>query len=221
LTAITQAAFFAVIAAVLGLVYQVWFCRRPPSSAKTVIKTLSVALLALVAVFVDAPIWLILALVFCAFGDMFLSRDGEQNFLFGLVSFAIGHVFYILTFLKEPRSDVSIVWDIPWILLAFFLIALGVVMAKVLWSRTGNLRGPVAAYSAIIVLMGLSALSLNSYGLSLVFIGATMFIISDIILSVELFLVPEDHPVKGLTSTLIWMFYWLGQATILTGVGLF
>ena len=35
------------------------------------------------------------ALVCGAVGDVFLSRDGEQNFLFGLGAFLVGHIAYI------------------------------------------------------------------------------------------------------------------------------
>jgi uncharacterized membrane protein YhhN len=42
-----------------------------------------------------------LGLLFSDFGDYFLMFEGEEFFLKGLVSFAIAHIFYIISFAKD------------------------------------------------------------------------------------------------------------------------
>ncbi len=206
-------------AAVLaGFVYQIWFCYRPASIAKSVVKTMSIAMLVLFAIWFNAPSLLIMGLSFCALGDLLLSRDTERFFLLGLIAFAIGHVFYILLFLVHPMSDPSILIANPWNLVAIVLIIFGMVMAKTLWPASGDLRMPVMLYITIIMLMGLSAVGLNANGPHIVFFGALMFIVSDTILSVEMFLLPKAHVMRRVTAMLVWAFYWLAQATILVGI---
>lgn len=217
----TIAGISAALAALSGLTYQIWLCHRPASLVKTVLKTLSVALLAVVALLIEAPIWLVCALALCAVGDFFLSRDGGRNFLTGLIAFAAGHVFYIVTFWLEPYHDPSLMFEIPWILATFSLVGLCLFMGKTLWKPSASLRIPVVIYSVIIAVMGLAAIGLNAQGQSIVFMGAVLFIFSDVILAVEMFLMKPDHPLRAIALRFIWMFYWMGQAAILLGISLF
>lgn len=210
---------FIILSAVLaGFAYQIWFCYRPASIAKSVVKTTSIAMLALFAFLLNAPMFLIFGLSFCALGDLLLSRDTDRLFLFGLIAFAIGHVFYILLFLGDPIGDPRILIVMPWVLLGASMLAIGVIMAKVLWPVAGDLRVPVMIYITIIMAMGLSAISLNTNGVHIAFYGALIFIISDTILSAELFLLPKDHPIRRVSAMLVWAFYWLAQVTILFGI---
>ena len=57
-----------------------------PSARRTGVKTLSVALLAVLCVLVDGPLVLTLALLACAAGDAFLAHDDERAFLPGLLA---------------------------------------------------------------------------------------------------------------------------------------
>jgi uncharacterized membrane protein YhhN len=51
--------------------------------------------------FNSTTILIALGLLFSDFGDYFLMFEGEEFFLKGLVSFAIAHIFYIISFAKD------------------------------------------------------------------------------------------------------------------------
>jgi uncharacterized membrane protein YhhN len=209
-----------VCAAICGFWYQVWFCVRPASLLKTTVKTLSIACLALAAFFVTAPPLLILGLSACAVGDFWLSRDGDKAFLIGLISFAIGHVFYIPLFLWTGGGEIGLLLQMPWAIFAVGLIAIGALMATRLWPAAGNLRMPVMVYIVIIMCMGLSAITTTSAGLNIACFGAFLFVISDMILSVELFLLSENNILRRVAPRFVWAFYWMGQAAIFIGFAL-
>ncbi len=82
--------------------------------------------------------------------------------------------------------------------------------------RAGDLRGPVLAYIPIILGMGIAVLSLPETGaLRWALPAAIAFIVSDLILATEMFLLPPDHPALKLTPYLIWPLYWGAQAGLL------
>ena len=212
----------SVISAVIcGFWYQIWFCVRPVSVLKTIIKTLSIAGLALAAVFIGAPTFLTFGLAACAIGDFWLSRDGDKAFLIGLISFAIGHVFYIPLFLLAGGGEIGLLLQIPWIMFVTVLIAIGVFMTSRLWSVTGDLRIPVMVYIVIIMCMGLSAITTTGVGFNIACLGAFLFVLSDVILSAELFLLPENSKLRRITPRLVWIFYWFGQVGIFSAFTLF
>ena len=91
---------FSVAAAVLYL----FMTHRPVSLARTAAKTAAVALLAVLAWLAGGSVLLVAVLAVSALGDYFLSLDGERNFLFGLGSFLLGHVGYVVLFLPIGRE---------------------------------------------------------------------------------------------------------------------
>ena len=139
-------------AAALAALFWVRFALAPASWPKSAVKTGSVALLAVAALGAGAP-WVALALALGAAGDFSLSRPGRRWFLAGMAAFAAGHLAYagLLLGLGPPRLHVA-----PMVALVVF----GLVMGALLWRPTGALRGPVLAYVAVIVAMGLAALGL-------------------------------------------------------------
>ncbi len=187
---------------------------RGASLVRTLTKTLSVALLAILAAFSDAPILLAIALALCAAGDAFLSAETEQTFMAGIGSFAAGHIAYILLFLTHSHSDLDLLSDNAWIIAA--LAALGVFMAVVLAPRAGDLRVPVLLYIPIILGMGVAALCLPATGMLVwAWPAAAAFIASDLTLATEKFLLPEGHPAMRVTPYLIWPLYWGAQVGFL------
>lgn len=189
---------------------------RPASVTRSIVKTLAVALLALAAMLDQGPALLVTALVFCALGDWLLSREGEAMFMGGIAAFAAGHLAYIALFLTHPASDPARLMHNPqvWIIGGFAL--LGLVMAVVLAPRAGALRGPVLGYIPIILGMGAAALALPGQGgLIWVVPAALAFVTSDIVLAVETFVLPEDHPGKRVTPYAVWPLYWGAQVGFL------
>lgn len=199
------------LAAASALITLLRYAARGPSLAKTVIKTLSVALLALVSFVEGLPVLLTVALALGALGDAFLSRDGDAAFLGSLGSFALSHIAYAALFILMPGFDISALATWPAALMALGLVALGFGLGVPLWRAAGALRIPVMVYVVLIVLMGLAALILGAP----ILWGAVLFVISDALLGSKLFLMRPDSDWQGPTDYLVWLSYWLAQAVFL------
>ncbi|MDF1661477.1 MAG: lysoplasmalogenase [Planctomycetota bacterium] len=133
--------------------------------------------------------WVILAgLVFSLAGDVFLMFE-KDLFIWGLGSFLIAHIFYVVAFAMDVPWDPSqVLWLLPFALIA-------VIMMMVLWRRLpAKLRLPVIIYVLALVFMGWFAARRFDAGLfdtqsaALCLIGAVLFLISDGVLSVRRFI---------------------------------
>lgn len=206
--------------ALIGLAVAVAYLpmtNRPNSLLRSVWKTIPVAALALAAWLAGGPALLVAALFLSALGDLALSRDGEAAFLYGLSSFALSHLVYILHIL-------AISGLLPWEAFvqippaAILLVA--VTLSTEIWliPYSGAMRWPVRAYVLIILTMGLSALTLP-LTLWPAILGAGLFTLSDLILSVELFRLGPDHRLTPLASKLVWITYIGAQAGLFWGLG--
>ncbi|WP_171239474.1 lysoplasmalogenase [Ruegeria sp. HKCCA5491] len=201
------------IAAACALVY-LPMSPKPASGLRSVLKTLSVAILALIAARQGAPLLLTTALALCAVGDALLSRDSDATFMAGIGAFAAGHLTYIALFLSHPSSETALIFDRP----GFFwsLIILGIVAVTLLAPRAGELKVPVLGYIPIILGMGLTVLAVPDIGpLRWALPAALAFIASDLILATEKFLLPQNHPSLRLTPYMVWILYWGAQAGLL------
>lgn len=182
--------------------------RRPLRSA---VKTLAVALLAVLAAMREAPLLLIAALALSALGDLFLSRDGEKAFLAGLASFLVAHLAYVALFVSV--GDASLLTTVPWrtgLAVAMAVFAVG--MLIVLLRRVGpELRLPISAYVAAILAMGISALAMPGLGVPA---GAVAFMASDALLASERFLLPALSPHRAVVRYAVWVLYFAAQAII-------
>lgn len=205
----------AAAAAVLALWY-LGLTVRPAGLLRSAVKTGSVALLALAAWLAGAPGLLVAALLLCAAGDLCLSRNGETAFMAGVGAFAAGHLAYAVLFLSRPESSLARLAELPWILLAAVLAAMGAVMARLLAPRAGALTLPVLCYIPIILGMGMAALTLpGNGGLALVLPAALAFILSDLVLAAETFVLAEHAPARRITPYAVWPLYWGAQAGFL------
>src|SRR5690606_6497430 len=192
----------------LAVVYGARFAGAPPSAAKSTVKTGAVAVLALAALAAGAPGPVALGLALGALGDLFLSRPGTRAFLAGMAAFAAGHLAYAAEFLAPGG------W--PPLLPAAGLLVLALSTEAWLAPRTGALRWPVRGYVAVITLMAFAALTLPE-GRGLALAGALLFLLSDLLLALDLFVLAEG-PLKQVTARALWAAYWTGQALILWGM---
>lgn len=205
------------IAALLAALYLLAFCYRGPSWPKTVVKTLSVLLLAVVVALSGGPFWLIAALTLCAAGDYFLSRGSEATFMAGVGAFAAGHLAYVVAFLTDEAANLSRIADHRGLVLALTLF--GMAMAVLLFTRAGALRSAVLGYIPVILSMTLAALALPMVGpLALILPAALSFLLSDTVLSLEEFVLPEGHALHRLTPFVVWPTYWLAQLGFFWGL---
>lgn len=199
------------IGAALALVFWVGFCWRGTSWTKTAIKTGSVAVLALAAALQGLPL-LATALALGALGDFCLSRDGDRWFLAGMAGFGLAHLAYTVLMLE----GVALPGRVPLLIL---LLVLGLAMAVLLWRRAGALRGPVMAYLGVILAMASVALALGNVPFwPVVTVAALLFVLSDSLLALELFLLRPGHRVQRFLPFLVWPTYWLAQAGLLWGL---
>jgi len=158
---------------------------------------------------------LLLGLIFCLGGDVFLALPQDRMFLMGLVSFLMGHVFYGICFFYVAHAGL---WT--WI---GGLTTLAGSVAVFFWLRPhlGEMLVPVSAYIFVITLMVVGAWTvLGDTGLNLacrllVFIGAASFYLSDLFVARERFLKSEFiNRLIGLPM------YYLGQFLLAFSVGL-
>ena len=158
---------------------------------------------------------LLMGLIFCLGGDIFLALPREKMFLCGLVSFLLGHVFYIIAFFAIAHLHH---WT--WIGLGICLVLSGAIY---FWLRP-HLRSmhlPVLFYIMVITIMVVGAWSvigdnrLAFTGRVVVFAGAVSFYFSDVFVARDRFLKPEFfNRLIGLP------LYYFGQFLLAFSVGL-
>jgi uncharacterized membrane protein YhhN len=188
------------------------------------VKTASTGFLALALAFVpgDGWFWLIpLGLGLGALGDFCLALKGERMFLAGVGAFGLGHLAYVGGFLLHSAElgfdGVSFGEGIVLVGLLGLLVSTEVWLAP----RTGKLQGPVRVYVGLIGLMGFAALLLPAGpGQAVLRGGAALFVASDLMLAVQMFVAREEGSRRRL-SLALWPAYWAGQALIAWGAVLF
>lgn len=185
----------------------------PPGRTRTMVKTLSVAAPALVALMGGGYILLVLALLCCAAGDAFLAQKTETSLLYGMGAFGLGHLVYIVLFVNQSGG---IGVDAVRIVLQAGVLLSTAWMARWLWPDLGALRIPVAIYIALVSFAAFLSLGLPN-SLWLVTWGALLFFTSDALLAGELFKLPADSPTRKWSGPAVWILYWGGQAAITAG----
>jgi alkenylglycerophosphocholine hydrolase len=168
-------------------------------------------------------LWFILGLFICFWGDIFLMLPGERLFLPGLISFLLGHFFYIIGFYHViPPAGSAIVALVIAIILVLVSGWVYVRLANGMQEsgKTG-MRIPVLIYTIVIAFMLYSAvLSLFdenwlSLPASFVSVGALLFMISDIMNAWVRFVGPIKNHRVWIMST-----YHLAQFGIALGATL-
>jgi len=140
---------------------------------------------------------ILFGLAVCLAGDIFMMLK-EKKFVEGLVSFLLGHLFYISAFLTvtTPRVDFGTV-------LPLFIFA--AVMMTLLFPHLGKMKVPVAVYILVITVM--AGLAIQRYvdvgGTASfhAFAAAVLFVISDSLLAVNRFVRPVPFAQAGILST--------------------
>lgn len=203
----------ALILSVAAALLTLYLANLPPSPVRSVVKTLAVALLAVLAFVQQGPLLLVGALALSAAGDAFLSRPGERAFLAGLASFLAGHVLYILLF-ASTGGGIDALLSPRAVLVIAMLLAVFLVVRRVLPSVDAGLRLPVSLYIVAILAMGLAALTVKSPA---VIIGAILFVVSDSILAWKKFLLPAGSPTGKAMHHAVWITYYAAQLLITLG----
>lgn len=200
-------------ASIASSVTNLYFVRANPSLPRTATKTLATALLAAVVADHQGPSILALALLLGSIGDALLAwSDDDTVFLGGLSSFLCAHVLYTNLFLREGGGLPQIQADTWRQWMAAVMLLAGPVFNVLLFSNTGpTLRVPVLVYSAVILGMYLSALTLDNVGL---ISAALLFTLSDMVLATERFLLAKASYHRAWMQYAVWVLYYTGQLLI-------
>ena len=133
-------------------------------------------------------LFIVIGLLFCLGGDVFLALPQDRMFLLGLISFLLGHVCYVIGFVWiSGPSGMTLIG-------AIVTIVLGVVVYLWLKPHLGSMKIPVIAYILVISLMFIGAwsvLGMPQQPLAArlsIFVGAACFYISDIFVARDRFL---------------------------------
>lgn len=129
--------------------------------------------------------WLFAGIIGGFGGDFFLMiPDPEKTrkwFRLGLISFLLGHIFYIVAFVQAAKGFHNFIW---WsVFLAIPYVLFGAIVSPRLIRHTGKMTIPVMIYVIVIVVMGICATFLwgagRAEGVMLLMVGALIFMISD------------------------------------------
>ena len=153
--------------------------------------TMVVLIGATVALDVDDPTvraWFLAALVLCLVGDVLLMLP-QDLFVFGLASFLLGHIAYIVGMHVDGADAGRLAVGI-----VLVVVALAVLGARILRGvRSGpepELTGPVVAYMSVISVMVASAIGTGHVAAVL---GATSFYASDALIAWNRFIGETRH----------------------------
>ena len=209
-----------IVLAVILLVGLLYFEKNGNQKGKLPTKTILSCLFIFTALVQTHPIpvyfyLMLIGLIFCLGGDVFLALPQERMFLLGLVSFLLGHVLYVVCFFYV--ADVS-----QWTMIGG-LVGLLVSGLVFWWLRPhlGSMLVPVIAYVIVITVMVIGAWTvlgdtkLSYAGRLLIFIGAVSFYLSDLFVARDRFLRSEfSNRLIGLPM------YYCGQFLLAFSVGL-
>lgn len=205
--------------AVLLMIGLLYFEKQDSPAKRLAVKAILSLLFIVAAVIQPHPLasyyhLILIGLIFCLGGDVFLALPQEKMFLSGLVSFLLGHIFYIFAFFAVASIGL---WT--WIGCAVISVLSGGIY---LWLRPhlGTMSGPVIAYMVVISIMVVGACSvltatkINFAGRLMVFSGAVSFYFSDVF-------VARDRFLKGeFLNRLIGLpMYYTGQFLLAFSVG--
>jgi uncharacterized membrane protein YhhN len=155
------------------------------------------------------------ALFFSWAGDVILelTQMNGNMFIFGLVSFLLAHIMYLLVFLLTPGKNVILNKRVS---LLIPVLVYGAGLLYYLYDDLNEMRIPVIIYTCVILTMLSAALNRidkvnrSSYWFTLS--GAVLFVISDSAIAINKFSHTFNH-----SSAVIMTTYIIAQFLIVTG----
>lgn len=193
----------------LGTSY-LWILPQDKTVFRGVWKTLPVLLLALYAILIGAHPLLVAALALGALGDWSLAFDGDRAFVGGVASFLSAHVAYVA--LLATMTDPEVAFAEPWRVMAGLLVALvttGVLVR--IWKPAGRLAVPIGIYVLLFMVLVWLTLGLAN---PLVFVGASLFILSDIVLTIRKYWTGPGHRIDSAAAYFVWVTYYAAQVIL-------
>ncbi|MBN2341241.1 MAG: lysoplasmalogenase [Deltaproteobacteria bacterium] len=163
--------------------------RGKPGPYVGITKTIASAAFVIAAIFSDIFLasngtTILIGLLLCLVGDVFLISQKKLFFMMGLVSFLFAHIAYCVAFIAQTPYLVALLIAAP------ALFAIGFTIGKWLLPKVGdNMKKPVAAY--IITICCMVALSIGAAFANhqwQLMVAAILFMISDIFVAKDRFI---------------------------------
>lgn len=211
---VAMAAWLQLAAAALALFYAAFWLSRSQSAARSILKTVPVALLCIATLVAGSHPLLSVALAASAAGDWFLANEGEKEFLMGLAAFLAAHLFYTVFFAQGIEPGALLQQDTMFA--ALIILALCALVLIRLWPFLANLHLPVSIYSLAISAMAITGLAAQPARVTLA--GIALFLVSDIILAFDRFTPLSNTLLRRFAPYAVWFLYFGGQAMIVYGL---
>ena len=123
--------------------------------------------------------WFVIALVLSLAGDVFLMLPREELFVFGLGSFLLGHVAYIVGMHVDGVDGLRFLAGVV-VVMALLTVIGTAILRGVRAGSEPELAGPVVAYMFVISAMAASAIGVGRFpGV----VGAGLFYVSDALIA--------------------------------------
>jgi uncharacterized membrane protein YhhN len=164
-------------------------------------------------------VWVLVALVFSCAGDtLLLFQQDARFFIFGLVAFLIGHLFYVFAYRQHQHGvETDALGNVRKLRMAFPVLLAGIGLVVVLYPVLGGMRVPVIVYAAVIQVMVITAIfrwgRTNNPSFLMVLVGALLFMISDSMIAINKFYAPFNQ-----AGFWIMLTYLSGQFLIVRGL---
>jgi len=208
-----------IISAVLLLPVLLYFEYKEDRRGLLPAKTALSALFVVTAMLQPHPIppyyhFLLIGLLLCLIGDVFLALPQDAMLRPGLVSFLIGHIFYIIAFFTTVSVSAWTWWG------TLMVLIVSAWVYRWLKPHLGRMNAPVLAYIVIITVMVSGAWSILGAsvlpwsGRVMVFSGAACFYASDIFVARDRFV--KKAPANRLIGLPL---YYAGQFLLAFSVG--
>ncbi len=176
---------------------------RESARLEYVFKPLTTVLIIVVALVRNDPLaryqtFVLLGLLASLAGDVLLMFP--RWFVQGLTAFLLAHLCYIGAFTVASTGQTTLWYGVPF-------VVFGVLMLRRLWPYLGNMRTPVLAYVAVILIMAWQAanrwLETRDTAGMLALIGAYLFVASDSVLAFDRF----RSPIRGAPFWILSTYY--------------
>jgi uncharacterized membrane protein YhhN len=160
------------------------------------------------------------AFFFCFLGDLILLKDYiATNFIFGLISFLVAHIFFIVFFYRlKPFTTRH---AIPTLITSIIIAGYMGLLLFFIWNNVNqqNFTIPIVVYSVVIGFMLLTAINtkynrrIKRLAYTYFIPGAILFVLSDSILAFAKFDIPFDY-----SPVLIMLTYGIGIFLLANGM---
>lgn len=215
-------AYLSLIIYIVFLALNIYFNIIDKNWEKGFFKVLLMPVLAIfyLSVFKDYGLIIMLAIVFSWFGDVFLLKTRQRDIIFGMLSFSLAHIMYILQIVyKMEFKNINYIFVSILIVLYFGIgIFISTYLREYVKKTLKNLTNLIYVYGTLLSILGIFSMivglnNLYSGGIYLM-LGSNLFILSDIILSYNLFIKNDK-----ISSILVMFIYSISQLFLIIGFG--